>query len=225
VLTALQEQVARIFSALPEAEGFALAGGAALIVRGDVDRATKDLDFFTTAAPTIQSVLPAFERALVHAGLAVEAVQASETFVRLAVQAGDERMEVDIAHDARMRPVESSRLGPVLSGEELAADKLLALFSRAAARDFLDVLALEQHYGLDRMCELAAEKDTGFRPDVLAHMLGRIDRIPEQEFRTDAETMLRLCQAVQRWSARLLQQAREASQPEQGRSSDHNPEL
>lgn len=46
MLTPLQEQVARIVAGLAEAEGFALAGGAALIARGDVQRQTRDLDFF-----------------------------------------------------------------------------------------------------------------------------------------------------------------------------------
>jgi hypothetical protein len=46
VLSPLQEQVGRIVAALPEADGFALAGGAALVVARVVDRATRDLDFF-----------------------------------------------------------------------------------------------------------------------------------------------------------------------------------
>jgi predicted nucleotidyltransferase component of viral defense system len=35
-----------------------------------------------------------------------------------------------------------------VSLEELAADKLLALFDRAQARDFLDVRALIERFGL-----------------------------------------------------------------------------
>jgi hypothetical protein len=46
VLTPLQEQVASIVAGLAEAEGFALAGGAALIARGEIQRETRDLDFF-----------------------------------------------------------------------------------------------------------------------------------------------------------------------------------
>ena len=46
MLSPLQERVAEIIAGLKEAEGFALAGGAALIVRGDVRRQTRDLDFF-----------------------------------------------------------------------------------------------------------------------------------------------------------------------------------
>jgi len=36
VLTPLQQQIAELIAGLEEAEGFALAGGAALIARGDV---------------------------------------------------------------------------------------------------------------------------------------------------------------------------------------------
>ena len=44
VLSPLQQRVARILAALSEAENFALGGGAALIVRGDIDRRTRDID-------------------------------------------------------------------------------------------------------------------------------------------------------------------------------------
>jgi hypothetical protein len=50
--------------------------------------------------------------------------------------------EVDLAGDARIRPVDDGPLGPTLSLEELPADKVLALFDRAQAGDFLHVVAL-----------------------------------------------------------------------------------
>ena len=46
MLTALQQRIAELFFAMDESAGFALAGGAALIVRGEIDRETHDLDFF-----------------------------------------------------------------------------------------------------------------------------------------------------------------------------------
>ena len=46
MLTPLQERVARIVASLKDAEGLALAGGMALIERGDVERSTRDLEFF-----------------------------------------------------------------------------------------------------------------------------------------------------------------------------------
>jgi hypothetical protein len=52
--------------------------------------------------------------------------------VRLLVALRDDNaVPVDLGVDARIRPVEARLLGPVLSRDELAADKLLALFGRA----------------------------------------------------------------------------------------------
>jgi hypothetical protein len=42
---------------LPEAQNFALAGGAALIVRRDVNRLTRDLDFFAESAEAVDRCL------------------------------------------------------------------------------------------------------------------------------------------------------------------------
>ena len=53
MLSPLQEQVGRIVAALPEADGFALAGGAALVVTRVVDRTTRDLDFFGPSAEDV----------------------------------------------------------------------------------------------------------------------------------------------------------------------------
>jgi hypothetical protein len=43
-LSELQQRVAPLVLSLPEAEGFALAGGSALIAHEVVDRTTGDLD-------------------------------------------------------------------------------------------------------------------------------------------------------------------------------------
>ena len=51
MLTPLQEQVAEIIAGLEEAEGFALAGGAALIVRGDVRSSIASLNSATAFYP------------------------------------------------------------------------------------------------------------------------------------------------------------------------------
>jgi hypothetical protein len=71
-LSRLQAEVAHIVAQLPEARGFALAGGGALVVLGIVDRPTQDLDFFATAPEAVDVLGPAVERALSAAGLTVE---------------------------------------------------------------------------------------------------------------------------------------------------------
>jgi hypothetical protein len=115
-----------------------------------------------------------------HPGWAY-AERSSHGFARLtAVDGGD--VTVELAADARIRPVDSGPLGPVLSLEELGADKLLALFDRAQARDFVDVTALVERFGLERLCELASEKDSGFSRSVLVDMLRGFRRFAPKEF-------------------------------------------
>jgi len=75
VLTPLQRRIATIISGLPEAEQFALAGGAALIARGDVERQTRDLDFFGPAPADVDRLVPAVERALQDTGLEVRRIR------------------------------------------------------------------------------------------------------------------------------------------------------
>ena len=151
MLSPLQEQVAEIIAGLEEATDFALAGGAALIARGEVRRHTKDLDFFGLTTDAVDRLLPATERALRAVGLTVRRVQANPGFARLLVEDGNDRTEVDLAADARLFPAEPGRPAPTLSGEELAVDKVLAVFGRAEARDFVDLLAVETRYGLERL--------------------------------------------------------------------------
>lgn len=57
----------------------------------------------------------------------------SETFARLTVVDRDERCRIDFAADVRIREPDTEGPTAILSLEELAADKVLALFGRAAA--------------------------------------------------------------------------------------------
>lgn len=208
MLSPLQQQVAEIIAGLEEAEGFALAGGAALIARGDVQRQTRDLDFFGLTADAVDRLVPAVDRALRAAGLAVHHVQENPGFARLVVEGADDRTTVDLAADARLFPAEPGRPAPTLSGEELAVDKVLALFGRAEARDFVDLMAVERRYGLERLCRLAAEKDRGFSAAVFAEMLGRFGRLRRAEFELDNVGYEQLTRQVAQWRRRALELAR-----------------
>ena len=204
MLSPLQEQVAAIIAGLAEAEGFALAGGAALIARGDVERQTRDLDFFGLIPDAVDRLLPALDRALHDAGLVVRHVQENHGFARLIVESGDDRTELDLGADARLFPAEPGWPAPTLSGEELAVDKVLAVFGRAEARDFVDLAAIEERYGLDRLFELAAEKDRGFTPEMFAEMASRFSRLREDEFDIDADEYDELADRVAAWREHAL---------------------
>ena len=137
---------------------------------------------------------------------------------------GEDRTEVDLGSDARLFPVEEGPGFPLLSGEELAVDKLLALFGRAEARDFVDLMAVADRYGLDRLLDLAAEKDRGFDVKVFAEMLGRIDRLPRAAFPLDDTRYEALHVAVGTWKDRALSYARERERIH-GVRRDRGPDL
>jgi hypothetical protein len=209
MLSRLQERVRQRPSDLPGGDDLALAGGAALIVWGVVSRPTQDLDFFATSAANVNRLVPEIESALAADGLDVKRVQIADGFARLAVSDGTEETLVDVAWDARMFPREVTEEGPLLAVDEVAGDKLLALFGRAAARDFVDVDALIERFGLERLCELAAAKDPGFDRRVLADMLGRFDRLPRAEFAMDDTAYAALVGRVRRWALELTDPRRD----------------
>ena len=80
MLTPLQQRLLDAIGQLPEAAGFALAGGAALIVRGTVERRTHDLDFFIGHADVDADTIAA---AGIDPGIRPEQLRV-EDFARLA---------------------------------------------------------------------------------------------------------------------------------------------
>jgi Nucleotidyl transferase AbiEii toxin, Type IV TA system len=199
VLSPLQERIATLVAGLDEAKDFALAGGAALITRGHVQRSTRDLDFFGLSTGDVDRLAPVVVEALLEAGLHVKTVIANPGFVRLEVTSGDETTELDLAADARLLPIVPGPLVPTLADEELAADKVLAVFGRAEARDFADLRAVESLFGLARLCELAKEKDPGFSLEVFGDMLGRLGRLRRDEFELNDSSFAELRGAVEEW--------------------------
>ena len=171
-----------------------------LIVRGDVNRLTRDLDFFAESPDAVDRCLPALEQALGANGLRVERRQIGHGFARLVVQGEGEETIIDLGADARLLPAEKTAHGLVLSSKELAIDKVLAIFGRAEARDFVDLAVLEPRYGLVDLLRQAAEKDPGFQPQVFRQMLGRFRRLQRDEFEVDDGTYESLVQTVARWT-------------------------
>jgi hypothetical protein len=148
-LSPLQTDIATTIAALPEAEGFALAGGGALVLLGVVDRPTQDLDYFGTTPESVEELRAPLERALRDRGLTVDGRRAVTGFVELLVTSSTESTRLDVSWDSRLRPPAATPLGPVLARDDLAADKTLALFGRSEARDYVDVFELRAHYSRD----------------------------------------------------------------------------
>ena len=165
-LSAFQLEVARLFFALPASQGFLLAGGAALLAQHLTARPTEDLDFFTAAERGhVPAARDALEAAARQRGWSVQRIHDSDTFCRMVIRRADAGVLVDMAvHAPPDLPASSTPAGPTLAPEELAGHKLLALFDRAAARDFADVYVLAHRFGKDVLLARARPDRRGLRP-------------------------------------------------------------
>src|SRR4051794_12046229 len=143
-----------------------------MLAHGLVVRLTTDVDLFTPDSEEVGRLATALAAALERHGYEVHSERQTPTFVRLRIVRQDaDDAAVEIAVDFRLRPRVLLDVGPVLHPDELAADKVLALFGRAAARDLVDVRALGKRYDQEEMLALAAEKDPGFDRAVFAQAL------------------------------------------------------
>ena len=203
-LTDFQVEIARLFAGLPAAEGFLLAGGAALAAHHLTTRPTRDLDFFTQPATgSVAVVRDQFATAVRDRGWQVEYVKDTDTFCRLIVR-GPEDLLVDLAVDSPPTwPPTVSFLGPTFAPEELAGRKLVALFDRAEARDFADVYVLAQRFGKAMMLEQALKVDGGVEAGVLASMMARLERFDDGEIPVAAEAVAALREFFADWQSEL----------------------
>lgn len=205
-LTEIQRVVLELFFALPESEGFVLAGGAGLIATGLSTRPTCDLDLFgADPAVGITPAANAFEATCIGRGWSVQRIRDSATFRRLVIRRNHEELLVDLAIDSP--PLGAPTLtafGPTYPIEELAARKVLALFDRAEARDFVDTHALSAHFDLDHLADIAGQLDGGFTNELLAESLASHRRFSDDEFTALGADPDRLRAFIDHWQTRLL---------------------
>jgi hypothetical protein len=198
-LSEFQVRVATLVLGLPEAAEFALAGGAALIVHDVTDRATRDLDCFGPTIDAVDRLRTSVVDACASEGLRVEVDQAGPGFARLQIADARDTTLLDLGYDPAFSPPIVTAIGAVRALDDLAGDKLLALFSRAAPRDFLDVAALLRRYSHDKLEERAAAKDRGFDRDVLADAFGVLPTIRRDRFEIDDLSYAQLLTTFSAW--------------------------
>lgn len=93
MLSALQRRLAALVTEIPEAQDFVIAGGAALILQGQAQRVTTDLDYFARSPHAVDDLLPVVEARFSADGLSVERRQVTSGFARLAVSDGAENCQ------------------------------------------------------------------------------------------------------------------------------------
>lgn len=205
-----QLDVTRVLFGLPEARGFALAGGSALLALGAIDRPTRDIDAFIAAKPEtppgdVGPLVLALRWRLVAEGWTVTVDRELVTFGRLVARRDDEAVEVDLAVDSPpLFPLEVVHDLPVLAGQDLAARKVLAILDRAEGRDFTDLRALADRYSRAECIRWARELDTGVRTSEIANAFTKLERLRDADLPCSPQVAPALRMWFERWSTDLL---------------------
>jgi len=156
---------------------FFLTGGGALVGFHLGHRETNDLDLFAETDALDDGVAVLADSAA-ELGATVEAIRTSPDFRRRLLRRGEEGVIVDLVRErvpqlvAEKPIVDGIRLDPP---DEIFANKLCALLSRAEIRDLVDVRALEAAgYDIAKALEGGARKDGSLSPGQLAWVLSQI---------------------------------------------------
>lgn len=156
---------------------FFLTGGAALAGFHLGHRETRDLDLFTTEE-AMEAGIAALRDAARALDASVESLRTSPDFHRSLLTRGDESVVVDLVLERVPQSREKMHFGTVAVDppEEILANKLCTLLSRAELRDLVDVRALERAgYPVEASLDAAASKDAGLTPGQLAWVLSEIE--------------------------------------------------
>ena len=157
------------------------------------------MDFFATIEEVITPFSYNLEQALKKDGMAVARQRAVRSFVELRVNQQDDSTIIHIAQDAPFRFEEPKEFPQytnlkVDSLVDIASNKLLALFGRAALRDFIDIYFLikKGFFTFEALIEKAKLKDPGFDLYWLAVAFERI-----KAFGEDAPDLLMTVEKVE----------------------------
>jgi len=167
-------------------------------------RPTRDLDFFgEQGRVNVGEMRRQFLVAASNNGWQCKVIQSSESFARIHL-VGSEEVLVDIAIDvaARRSPVVTI-VGPTFNSEELAGRKLLALYDRAEARDFVDVYVLGEVFGKDLILARAAEIEGSVDQSSLAQMMRAISRFSDQDLPISPDRVSSLRKYFEEWAEEL----------------------
>lgn len=183
ILTAAQRRFLRTAASVDAVRAhFVLTGGSALAEYFLHHRLSDDLDLFTAVPRAVPLAVEALREPLASAGFALHVVRSFDTFAELRVEGNAEALKIDLAQDTPFRlapPSEASAEGLALDSlEDIAANKVGALFGRAEPKDFVDVYFLQrEHAPLDALVAEARRKHVGMDDYWLAQAFARVQRV------------------------------------------------
>jgi hypothetical protein len=183
---AYHERLARIGLAAAHRYGFALAGGYAVQAAGLLMRPSEDVDLFTAweRRGEFDAAVAAVVEAYRAEGFGVEMERHNDAFVRLTVSDRGHTSKVELAIDTRANEPIQMTIGPVLHPDDAVTNKMNALYSRAYARDFIDIDAAVQsgRYDRETLLRLAERAEVGFDRRTFAEALGQVRALDPDDF-------------------------------------------
>ena len=165
---------------------FALAGDLSVRAYGMGARKSNDIDLFTTYSDSVsfRDDVGKLLNALTTEGYNVDISRLSESFGRVSVSKDGFSCEIDFGIDYREFDAVPSRIGSVLDKRDVVANKLLALYSRGLARDYLDTrsILLESTFSPQELYALCVEHDPSFCVELFVERLNMIDTFSVNDF-------------------------------------------
>lgn len=180
---ALQDRFLEHFFAGPLSKHFYLTGGTALARFYFHHRESHDLDLFTNDFGQDFAQVNQVVLGILHVlGLQIISQVVTDTFIQyiLADQAGAP-LKIDLVKDVPVHFGEISIKDGVRldSLQNIGSNKVLAVFGRTDAKDFIDLYWILQHTDLkfDDLYRQAREKDLGLSELYLAYALQNVEKI------------------------------------------------
>jgi len=207
-----QRDVTRLALDALASGGFALAGSGAIREHGIIDRPTQDIDLFTSVTSTDAFAVSTqrLAEAMRVRGLEVVERRSAPQFANFSVTSPTgQTVEVDLGVDWRAAEPVTLSVGPVLSLEDAVGSKVIAVYSRAEVRDYLDLDAIREskRFTDEQLLDLAADRDPGFDVTMFAGQLEQIVRITStirvQEYGVEAPELAQLKSRLSGWANEL----------------------
>ncbi len=205
--TVLQDRFLEEFFSSQFAGSFNLTGGTALSRFYLFHRESIDLDLFTHDQNIDFAAVSATVQAIgKKLGLVIRQQVITETFLQFIFLAQDKTtLKTDFVKDVSVRfgEIETKGKTRLDSLENIAVNKVLAVFGRTDAKDFIDLYFLLKDKGfvLEELIEKAKKKDLGLSEFYLANSVAAVENVtqwPQMLVPLDKNELVRFYQDISR---------------------------
>lgn len=195
LISDFQREIIGSLKNLADLKYFYLTGGTALSEFYFGHRLSYDLDIFTVEKDLVLSFSRIVEEKLKNRSFSVEVIRRFASFAEFELTKKDEKVRLQLAYDSPFRfqnPEESDLNIMVNDYQDIVVDKLLAFFGRVEPRDAVDLFFILKKENIEKLSQLAVQKDPGFDLYWLAVALEKVEEFPDEISKWPVEMLLKL---------------------------------